>query len=141
MRNKIKAWGLEKRAINLKSQGMGDSEIARILSNECGREISRMSVSRFFDSERAAIGEALVKRQDLLERKAEQHLDVNEELFSLLQDIKQSIEESKLEGVSPESRAQLYNAATRNLELLSRRLGEISDPITAVQVNIKVDKS
>jgi hypothetical protein len=91
-------------------------------------------LERHFKAEQA-------KTEKVQQKTADQHLDVNRELLDLLQDIKGSIEESKLEGVSPEKRSQLYNAATRNLELLSRRLGEISDPVTAVQVNIKVDKS
>jgi hypothetical protein len=96
---------------------------------------------RYFKAEQKALVEAVSKSEKVQQKTAEQHLDVTEELFRLLQDIKRSIEESKLEGVSPEKRSQLYNAATRNLELLSRRLGDITELVTAVQVNIKVDKS
>ncbi len=56
---------MEKRAIALRAEERSNSEIARMLTNECGREISRMSIDRYFKGIPAAVGESLVKREEL----------------------------------------------------------------------------
>lgn len=97
MRTKILRWGLEKRAIALRAEERSNSEIARMLTQECGREISRMSVDRYFKGIPAAVGESLVKREELRAKEASIHLDVigqlthiNTETLSILRIAKES---------------------------------------------------
>ena len=140
MRNKIIMHGLEDRANELRSEGRSQSEIASILSEESGVKISQMSVSRYFQAKREEetkrIKEAVNNTEELKQKAASQYLDVNKALLYFLKDIKDAITECKQKDVSPEKRSQLYNAALRDLEILSKRLGEISDQPTQVVINV-----
>jgi len=140
MINKIIMHGLEDRANELRSEGRSQSEIASILSEESGVKISQMSVSRYFQAKREEetkrIKEAVNNTEELKQKAASQYLDVNKALLYFLKDIKDAITECKQKDVSPEKRSQLYNAALRDLEILSKRLGEISDQPTQVVINV-----
>lgn len=52
MINKLILYGLEERAKELKEAGKRDSEIARILTKESEKEITQMTICRYWRSER-----------------------------------------------------------------------------------------
>jgi hypothetical protein len=100
----------------------------------------QMSVSRYFQAKRKehtnGIKEAVNNSGELQEKAANQYLDVNKALLYFLKDIKDAITECKTKDVSPEKRSKLYGVALKDLELMSRRLGEISEQPTQVVINV-----
>jgi AcrR family transcriptional regulator len=135
MRNKIKAWGLEKRAIKLKSEEQTNSDIARMLTKECGRDVSRMSVDRYFKSEKAAIGEAIVKREELRAKEASIHLDVVGQLTHINTETLSILKEAKA-ARDHKTALLAIQRVEKQLELQARLLGEIDESPKVVSINI-----
>ena len=126
MRTKIQRWGLEKRAVELRAEERNNSDIARVLTKECGREVSRMSVDRYFKSVNAAVGEAIVKREDLQAQQATIHLDVigqlthiNTETLAILKDAKAARDHK--------TALLAIQRVEKQLELQAKLLGDIDD--------------
>jgi predicted transcriptional regulator len=140
MINRIILNGLEERANELNEEGLSQTKIAAILSREAGIKITQMSVSRYFQAKRKehtnGIKEAVNNSEELQEKAARQYIDVNKELMFFLNDIKDAITECKTKDVSPEKRARLYGAALKNLEIVSKRLGEIDERPVQVMINV-----
>jgi hypothetical protein len=138
--NKLVLFGIDKRALELKVAGKTNAEISRILTDECGKPITQMSVGRFFQAEHEALTEAVSKavhkNEALKEEAARQCFDLNQALLYFLWDIKAAIQECKKKDVSPEKRAKLYNVALKDLEIMSKRLGEITDQPTQIVINV-----
>ena len=126
---------MEKRAIALRAEERSNSEIARMLTNECGREISRMSIDRYFKGIPAAVGESLVKREELRAKEASIHLDVigqlthiNTETLSILRDAKKAHD--------PKMALLAIQRVERQLELQAKLLGDIDESPKIVSINI-----
>jgi len=127
MRNKIKAWGLEKRAVALKAEERCDSDIARMLTKECGRAVGRMSVDRYFKSVSAAVGEALLKREDLQAKEASIHLDVIGQLTHVNTETLAILKEAKA-ACDHKTALLAIQRVEKQLELQARLLGDIAPP-------------
>lgn len=126
MRTKILRWGLEKRAVTLRAEERSNSEIARMLTKECGRDISRMSVDRYFKGIPAAVGESLVKREELRAKEASIHLDVIGQLTHINTETLAILKEAKA-ARDHKTALLAIQRVERQLELQARLLGEIDD--------------
>ena len=133
MRTKIQRWGLEKRAVALRAEERSNSEIARVLTKECGREVSRMSVDRFFKSTQAAIGEAIVKREDLQAKEAAIHLDVIGQLTHINTETLAILKEAKA-ARDHKTALLAIQRVEKQLELQAKLLGDIDDSPRVVAI-------
>ena len=119
----------------LRAEERSNSDIARVLTKECGRDVSRMSVDRYFKSEKAAIGEAIVKREDLQAKEAAIHLDVIGQLTHINTETLAILKEAKA-ACNPKIALLAIQRVEKQLELQARLLGEIDDSPKVVSINI-----
>ena len=137
MISKIRLYCLQDRCNALKVEGKSNAAIAKILTNECGKPISEMTMSRFFGTRRKKVGEIISVNHKLSERVAEHEVNINDELFGLLEVIKEAIAEAKTAGGTPERRAPLFMAALKSIELISRRLEGFDEPAQNVFISVQ----
>ena len=135
MRTKIQKWGLEKRAVALRAEERNNSDIARVLTAECGRVVSRMSVTRFFDTTHAAISESIVQREDLRAKKAETHLNVIQQLGDINRDTRSILRDAK-KSRDHKTALLAIQRVEKQLELQARLLGDIDESPKVVSINI-----
>ena len=133
MRTKILRWGLEKRAIALRAEERSNSEIARMLTKECGREISRMSIDRYFKGVPAAVGESLVKREELRAKEASIHLDVIGQLTHINTETLSILKEAKA-ARDHKTALLAIQRVEKQLELQAKLLGDIDDSPKVVAI-------
>lgn len=133
MRTKIQRWGLEKRTVSLRAEERSNSEIARVLTNECGRDVSRMSVDRYFKSVSAAIGEAIVKKEGLQAKAASIHLDVIGQLTHINTETLAILKAAKA-ARDHKTALLAIQRVEKQLELQARLLGDIDDSPKVVAI-------
>ena len=135
MRTKIQQWGLEKRAVALRAEERNNSEIARVLTKECGREISRMSIDRYFKGIPAAVGESLIKREELRAKEAAIHLDVIGQLTHINTETLAILKAAKA-ARDHKTALLAIQRVEKQLELQARLLGEIDESPKVVSINV-----
>lgn len=132
--SKIEQYGLREKALELKSEGRCNAEIARELSTP-ERIITEMGVHRFFEKYQAETSEAMslavARNAELAEKRTAEHLDavaqlahINTETLAILREAKASAD---------------FNVALRaiarveaQLQLQAQLLGEIQVPATVI---------
>ncbi len=136
--SKLVKFGLETRAVELKNQRSSDYDIAKCLTTESGKKISRENVHNYFRTQQKTLKALAAEDTEFHKEVLRQLLDANEQLLFVAREARAAIEEAKEDSESdPLRRAALLSVILHQVEILLKRAGEISD---APQTNIMVIK-
>jgi len=132
--NTIVKLNLETRTKNLRAEGKSQEEIAVILSEETGQQITKHTVSRYFLADMDAKAEVIERSDKLKIKVCEAELNTINQRMSVIMSLIEIGAEARLEG-DRRGAVLALKTATEALHLLNQRLGKLTPNNTLIQIN------
>jgi len=132
--NTIVKLNLETRTKNLRAEGKSQEEIAVILSEETGQQITKHTVSRYFLADMDAKTEVIERSDKLKIKVCEAELNTINQRMSVIMSLIEIGAEARLEG-DRRGAVLALKTATEALHLLNQRLGKLTPNNTLIQIN------
>jgi len=122
--NRVIKFNLEDRAIELRAEGKGIRDVAKVLSEESGEKISSSSVQRFLNQRNDAAAEVVAKNEELAARVAEAEINTIEKRQAIIQELIEIARESK-KGKNYRDAVSGLGKAIDALDSLDKRTGKL----------------
>lgn len=135
-KNKVVQFGLESRAIALKSQDKTFREIASTLTEESKQNISYSSVKRYFDFCETAAIQAVEKSDQLKAKVAEAEINTINECLNCITELKDICGVAKKAGNTKDA-IQAIDKIYTGLDMLNKVLGKYPTGGPQVQFNFQ----
>ncbi len=121
--NKINKYGLESKAVALKTDDKSFTEIARVLSIDSKHQISESSVQRFFASLESAKRDVVQKSDKLKSKLVEAEINTLQEALECIEDLRGICQEAKAAG-DLRTAILAVDSIYKGLDILNKQLGK-----------------
>jgi len=137
--NKIIKYGLEEEANSLKLQGLSYAQIAKELSEQSGKQISKQNVYNYFKQNNDPVVKNVKQREEIVTKAINGRLDTIQQLLEINRETYQILQEVKASG-DHKTALKAIERIEKQLELQAKLIGDIKEgPVTFIWNVVRVD--